>query len=48
MFMFGAIVTLTWIFCFFYYGDFLPRNAMVSMMIAGLFFMGWGLLAGKR
>lgn len=48
MFVLGAFITLSWIFCFFYYGDFLPRNLMVGMMIAGLFSMGWGLLAGKR
>jgi hypothetical protein len=39
---------LSWLFCFFYYGEILPRNVMVGMLIVGLFSMGWGLLAGKR
>ena len=49
MFILGAIIILSWLFCFFYYGEeFMPRNVMVAMMIAGLFSMGWGLLVGKR
>jgi hypothetical protein len=48
MFIFGALVILSWLFCFFYYGEIFPRNMMVGMLIVGLFSMGWGLLAGKR
>lgn len=48
MFIFGVMVTGAWLFCFFYYGDTVPRNVMVGMMIFGLFSMGWGLLAGRR
>ena len=48
MFIFGALVILSWLFCFFYYDEALPRNVMVAMLIAGLFSMGWGLLVGKR
>lgn len=48
MFIFGTLVILSWLFCFFYYGELLPRNVMVGMLIVGLFSMGWGLLAGKR
>jgi hypothetical protein len=48
MFIFGALVILSWLFCFFYYGEVFPRNVMVGMLIVGLFSMGWGLLAGKR
>lgn len=49
MFILGSIITLSWLFIFFYYGEgFLSRNVMVGMMIAGLFSMGWGLLTGRR
>lgn len=48
MFIFGALMTGAWLFCFFYYGEFMPRNVMVGMLIAGLFSMGWGLLTGRR
>ncbi len=48
MFLLGSIVTLSWVFCNFYYQDVLPRNWSVTMMISGLFFMGWGLLKGKQ
>ncbi len=48
MFIFGALVILSWLFCFFYYDEALPRTVMVGMLIAGLFSMGWGLLAGRR
>lgn len=48
MFILGAFITLAWLFCFFYYGEFLPRNIFVGMMIAGLSCMGWGLMVGKR
>jgi len=49
MFILGALILISWVFCFFYYGDgFLPRNVMVGTMIAGLFCMGWGLLTGRR
>ena len=47
MFLLGSLVTLSWVFCTFYYEDALPRNWSVAMMISGLFLMGWGLLKGK-
>lgn len=48
MFLLGAFIIMSWIFCFFYYEDMLPNQVTVGMIIAGLFTMGWGLLAGKR
>ena len=48
MFILGVFIILGWLFGFFYYGDTVPRNVMVGMMLAGLFSMGWGLLTGKR
>ena len=47
MFIIGAIVTLLWVFCFFYYGDMRPRNWSVGAVIVGLASMGWGLLRGR-
>lgn len=48
MFVLGAMIILAWVFCFFYYGDMIPQNISVGMIIGGLFTMGWGLLTGKR
>ncbi len=48
MFLLGSLVTISWVFCFFYYQDIMPRNYSVIMMISGLFLMGWGLLKGKQ
>ncbi len=48
MFLIGIIITLAWIFSFFYYEDMVPRNVSIGMMMAGLFSMGWGLLKGKN
>jgi hypothetical protein len=48
MFFLGAVIILGWVFCFFYYGDMIPQNVSVAMIIGGLFTMGWGLLTGKR
>jgi hypothetical protein len=48
MFVLGSMIIIAWVFCFFYYGDAIPRNINIAMVIAGLFTMGWGLLAGKR
>ncbi len=48
MFILGVLLTVSWIFCFFYYENMIPRNAMVALMISGLFTMGWGLLKGKH
>ena len=48
MFFLGIVVIITWIFCFFYYEDLIPRNINVAMMMTGLFMMGWGLLRGKN
>jgi hypothetical protein len=47
MFILGIVLVLGWLFGFFYYGDIMPRNVSVGMVIAGLFSMGWGLLKGK-
>jgi hypothetical protein len=47
MFILGIFLTLGWIFCFFYYPNEMPRNAMVALMFSGLFSMGFGLLKGK-
>lgn len=48
MFLLGAAILMSWVFCFFYYEDSVPRNVMVVMIVAGLFSMGWGLLTDKR
>jgi len=48
MFILGIFLTLSWIFCFFYYDNVIPRNMMVALMISGLFTMGYGLLKGNR
>jgi hypothetical protein len=48
MFILGIFITIGWIFCTFYYGDVMPRNVMIGVMISGLFSMGWGLLTGRR
>jgi hypothetical protein len=48
MFTLGGFILTAWVFCFFYYGDTLPRNWSVGMVIGGLFTMGWGLLKGKN
>ncbi len=48
MFILGAFILIAWVFCFFYYGDLIPRNWSVAMVIGGLFSMGWGLLKGKH
>ena len=48
MFIFGAFILIAWAFCFLYYGDSIPRNWNVGMVIGGLFSMGWGLLKGKH
>ncbi len=47
MFLLGVFITLGWLFMNFYYGDSLPRNVSVGIMMAGLFITGWGLLKGK-
>lgn len=47
MFILGIFLTLSWVFCFFYYPNEIPRNANVALMISGLFSMGYGLLRGK-
>ena len=48
MFILGVFITLSWIFCFFYYEAMIPRNIMVAMMVSGLFTMGYGLLRGRQ
>ena len=48
MFIFGAFILIAWVFGVFYYGDEIPRNWSVGMMMGGLFSMGWGLLKGKN
>ncbi len=48
MFILGAFILMAWVFGFFYYGDEIPRNVSVAMVIGGLFSMGWGLLKGKH
>ena len=47
MFLLGVFITLGWLFMNFYYGDALPRNVSVGIMMSGLFITGWGLLKGK-
>ena len=48
MFVLGVLIILSWLFCFVYYDDILPRDVNVGMVIAGLFTMGYGLLRGKN
>lgn len=48
MFLLGVALIIGWIFCFFYYGDVIPQNWSIGIMIAGIFSMGWGLLTSKR
>ncbi len=48
MFYLGGAILMSWVFCFFYYEDAVPRNVMVAMIVGGLFSMGWGLLTGKK
>ena len=48
MFILGGFILTAWVFCVLYYGDLLPRNWSVGMVISGLFSMGWGLLKGKH
>ena len=47
-FLVGAAILVSWVFCFFYYEDQIPRKAMVTMIVSGLFSMGWGLLTSKK
>ena len=48
MFLLGVFITLGWLFMNFYYGDSLPRNVSVGIMMSGLFITGWGLLTESR
>ena len=48
MFALGIAIILTWLFCFVYYDDILPRDVTIGLVIAGLFSLGWGLLKGKN
>jgi len=48
MFLLGGALLASWVFCFFYYEDAIPRTIMVGMMVGGLFSMGWGLLTDKK
>ncbi len=48
MFTLGSLIIIAWVFGFFYYGEAIPDNVTVGMVIGGLFTMGWGLLSGRH
>jgi len=46
MFKLGALILIVWGYCFFCQD--LPLKVSMTMMMSGLFAMGWGLLREKK